>query len=115
MQRVSPLDLDPDLPGPGSVKLAEKDPLPGSEAELSLLDKDWNRIADGRGLDVRIGVVLLMLEASLAGDEAAEVGDNIPGNRRVVRFLDEDGSSGVGDIDVTDPLRSRPDGYGRRR
>src|SRR3970282_2906639 len=102
-------ELDPDLPGPRPVKLAEEDRLPRSEAKLSLVDEDRRGVPHQYRLQVGVHVPIVVLVSGIPREESTQVSHDIPPDCRIVSFLNRDRCGRMRNIDRTDlvahPLR----------
>lgn len=75
---------------PGSVKLAEKNPLPRPQRQLSACYRDTDGGADQRRLDVGVGVSLTVGIIPLTGNERQQFVYDIPSYGWVSIFIDRD-------------------------
>src|SRR5690348_17566817 len=87
--------------GAGAVPLAKEDRLPGPHRELAAADRGYARRADEHGLDVGIGVSLLVLERGLLRHQLAEVRLDVAGDGGVGPLVDGHPGRRVRDEDLT--------------
>ena len=95
-----------------SVPFAEKDGLPGTEAELSVAH--WSRGAgsDKHRLDVRVGVALFMAIARIRRDDLSQLRFDVEGNIDIGSFVDRHTGRRVSYEYMADALRhARPFDY----
>jgi hypothetical protein len=65
------------LPRPRPVILRQEDLLPGAEDQAAVLDEEGLAGAGEEGLEVGVGVALVVAVVAVAGDQAAEGGRDV--------------------------------------
>jgi hypothetical protein len=83
----------------GAVEFGEENALPAAEGEFAFFDEDELCGAGEHGFDVRVRIAFGVAVWPGGGNQAIEGAFGIGGDVGVAVFVDENGSSGVGDIE----------------
>lgn len=99
-----PNDADQDMAPPGTIELAEIDPLPGAERKPAFDDRDRDSESHQGCPDVGIRVPLSMPVVSRRRHQPREAGEDVTGHVRVGVLVDGEAGCRMRHVHVTYPV-----------